>query len=76
MSIAQSIKDEFDSFHKLALETPEDAHTHVLWDHRMERAQKHFEEHVSDEQLVNEARAHIHALRKLMARAMETKVKQ
>ena len=72
--IVELIKEEFDRHQKLLAETPEDAHTHVLFMRRLENMQTYITEHFPSNTHSDEMRLHIHSLRSLAGKALEKRL--
>ncbi len=72
--ITKFIKDEFEEHQKILAETPEDAHTHVLWLRRLENAQQYLLAHFPDTLKRKQAVQHLHALRQLAGEMLEKRL--
>ena len=72
--ITEWIHEEFEQHQKLLQETPEDAHVHVLFLRRLENMQRYIDEHFPRGTHTDEMRLHVHTLRSLAGKALETRL--
>ena len=72
--ITEFIKEEFEEHQQLLAETPENAHTHVLFIRRLENMQLYIGAHFPDNKHTDEMRGHIQSLRSLAGKALEERL--